>query len=326
MPLITDSDYAGAPWWQIGQLQTLAPALLKPPLPPFERTRLELADGDFLDLDWLKKGNKRLVVLTHGLEGSSGSTYIRRAAWYFWERNYDVLAWNCRSCSGEINRLLRFYNHGDIADIEAVLNAAAPNYESINLVGYSMGGNISLKFAALGLQTEFNTVLTRKIRAVVAYSAPLEMKTSSYVLAKPSNVLYRQLFIRQLMPKVKAKISLFPDEINHSDLEKLKTWEDYMRLFFIQLNGYASLDDFFEKGSALNFISKIQIPTLIVQAQNDPMLTAECFPRDLVKNLPKVWLETPQFGGHCGFAEPNDRRFTYAEKRALTFFESVLGE
>lgn len=115
----------------------------------YDRERLELSDGDFLDLDWLtgKKKKENLIVLSHGLEGSSDRYYIKRAARYFHERGWDILAWNCRSCSGEMNRLPRFYHHGDTEDLSKVIDhVLKSSYKKVILIGYSMGGSMSLKY------------------------------------------------------------------------------------------------------------------------------------------------------------------------------------
>ena len=120
----------------------------KIPLPIYERERLELKDGDFVDLDWFRNNTDKLIILTHGLEGSSERHYVKETAKLFYENGWEALAWNCRSCSGEMNRKLRMYNHGDIEDISEVISYAnaKKNYKSIVLAGYSMGGNISMKY------------------------------------------------------------------------------------------------------------------------------------------------------------------------------------
>lgn len=149
MPII-HSPYPGPPAYQYnGHLQTIIPSLTRKVTGiPYERERLVLTDGDFVDLDWIKAGKSRLVVLTHGLEGDSNRQYIRGTAKLFAQHNYDVLAWNCRSCSGEMNQAFRLYNHGEIGDLGEVIDHALRTigYQEVVLVGYSMGGNITLKY------------------------------------------------------------------------------------------------------------------------------------------------------------------------------------
>ena len=317
MPFIKHSTHRRAPFWQFnGDLQTIIPSFRKVEGVTYERERLTLPDGDFVNLDWIDRQSRRLVILTHGLEGNSTRPYILGAAKIFANNGFDVLAWNCRSCGGEMNRHFRLYNHGDIGDIEQVVNQALRrrNYDEIILVGYSMGGNVSLKFAA--------EKQPPSVSAVIAFSAPLEMKTSTAVLDFPSRWLYKNRFQKGILPKVKAKAEAFPDRLSLAEIAAAKTWEAEQELFFVKINGYDNLEDFYEKGSALNFIHKLKVPTLIVQAQNDPMLSPECLPVQLAENHAFIYLETPKVGGHCGFALPNDKAHSWAEYRALGFAQS----
>ena len=314
MPFLRHSSYKKAPFGQFnGNLQTIVPSRRIVSGVDYERERIETFDKDFLDLDWIDKKSRKLLILTHGLEGASDRQYMRGMAKMFAKNGFDVLAWNCRSCSGEMNRAFRLYNHGEIGDIEAVLNHALTrkNYDEVSLVGFSMGGNVSLKFAAVCQHPS--------VKKVVAFSSPLEMRTSTAVLDYPSRFIYQHYFRKGILPKVKKKAEMFPHLLNMAEVEAAKTWEAEQHLFFVKINGYASIDDFYEKGSALNFIPSLKIPTLIVQAQNDPMLTLECSPIQLAENHRFIHLETPRVGGHCGFMLPNDKAHTWAEYRALEF-------
>jgi uncharacterized protein len=318
MPFIKHSTYRRAPFWQFnGDLQTIIPSFRKVEGVHYERERLTLPDGDFVNLDWIDKKSKRLVILTHGLEGNSTRPYMLGTAKIFANNGFDVLAWNCRSCGGEMNEHFRLYNHGDIGDIEQVVNHALKrkNYDEIVLVGYSMGGNVVLKFASEKHPPSVSTV--------IAFSAPLEMRTSTAVLDWPSRWLYKKRFQKGILPKVKAKAVAFPDRLSLAEIDAAKSWEAEQELFFVKINGYDSLDDFYEKGSAVNFIPKLTIPALIVQAQNDPMLSPECLPVSLAERHKFIHLETPSVGGHCGFALPNDKEHSWAERRALEFVHTA---
>ena len=273
MPNLRHSSYKKAPFMQFnGDLQSIFPAYRKVTGVKYERERITTTDNDFLDLDWIDTKSRKLVLLTHGLEGDSNRPYMLGTAKIFAKNGWDVLSWNCRSCSGEMNRTFRLYNHGEIGDIETVLNYALQkkNYDEVVLIGYSMGGNVSLKFAAVSQHPS--------VKKVVAFSAPLEMRTSTAILDYPSRYIYKAYFKKGILPKVKIKAQHFPELLSLKEVEQAKTWEEQQNLFFVKINGYKSIDDFYEKGSALNFIPKLKIPTLIVQAQNDPMLTPECSP------------------------------------------------
>ncbi len=299
-----------------GDLQSILPTYRSVLGVSYERERITTSDNDFLDLDWIDSKSRKLVLLTHGLEGGSNRPYMLGAAKIFAKNGFDVLAWNCRSCSGEMNRAFRLYNHGEIGDIESVLNYALTkkNYDEVVLIGYSMGGNVSLKFAAVSQHPS--------VKKVVAFSSPLDMRTSTAILDSPSRYIYKAYFKKGILPKVKIKAQQFPNLLNMAEVERAKTWEEQQHLFFVRINGYQSIDDFYEKGSALNFIPQLKIPALIVQAQNDPMLTPECSPIQLAENHKFIHLETPIVGGHCGFMIPNDREHTWSEYRALDFVKN----
>lgn len=150
MPVIKNSSYTEKPFWLFNpHLETIWPsALRKVEGPVYERSRINTPDGDFLDLDWVKGGNNRLMVISHGLEGDSGRPYVRGMAKAFAENGWDVLAWNCRSCSGELNRGRRMYHHGVSDDLKVVVDdaLASGSYNKIFLTGFSMGGSITLKY------------------------------------------------------------------------------------------------------------------------------------------------------------------------------------
>lgn len=321
MPVIA-SDYPGPPRIQYNaHLQTIIPSISRRiPGVIYQRERLTLADGDFVDLDWLRKPtNTRLVVLTHGLEGDSHRHYIMATARLFHEQHFDVLAWNCRSCSGEMNRAFRLYNHGEIGDINEVIThaLALKRYDEVVLVGYSMGGNISLKYAGV-----HGANLPAVIRKVIAISAPVDLKASASLLDRPSNRFYRNRFMKKLLMKITRKAALFPGRLDMTRLKQVRVWKDFDDWFSAPVNSYRDADDFYEQASAINFMQGLAVPTLLLNAQNDPLLSTECSPVWLAEQLPDFFLETPRLGGHVGFMTPRSL-FSYAERRALAF---ALGE
>ncbi|WP_332912826.1 YheT family hydrolase [Algoriphagus boritolerans] len=147
MPLISESFYQRPKWLFSGHLETIYPALFRQvALQEPERERITTEDDDFLDLDWYKKGNSRLVVLSHGLEGNSTRPYMLGMAREFLQKGFDVLSWNYRGCSEELNQKVIFYHSGATYDLDAVVRHAAKNYSELFLIGFSLGGNLSLKF------------------------------------------------------------------------------------------------------------------------------------------------------------------------------------
>lgn len=324
MPLLPTA-YAGPPAYQYnGHLQTIMPSLVRAVTGvAYERERLTLSDDDFVDLDWLVGGNRRLVLLTHGLEGDSNRQYIRGAAKLFAQAHYDVLAWNCRSCSGEMNRAFRLYNHGEIGDIGEVIQHALKggSYDEVVLVGYSMGGNITLKY--LGVQ---GANLPTAIKRAVAISSPTDLEASAQRLDHPSNRFYRNRFMKKLLVKLGQKAISYPDRLDMTKLRQVKRWRDFDDFFSAPINNYRDAGDFYTQASAVHFMPGITIPTLLLNAQNDPLLSPECSPGWLAETHPHIFLETPRLGGHVGFALARDPH-TYAERRALWFAnQTALGQ
>ena len=243
MPIIHRSEYPGSPLYLFnGHLQTVVPSMFrKVKGVNYERERLILTDGDFVDLDWLDTGSKKLVILTHGLEGDSHRHYIKGTAKFFAQNGWDALAWNCRSCSGEMNTSFRLYNHGEIGDIEEVINHAlrTKKYETVVLVGYSMGGNISLKYAGVK-----GNEVPDVVSGVAAFSAPTNLKTSAQLLDLPKNKLYRERFMKKLVRKITHKDSLFRNRGDMSNLKEGKVWKEFDDIISAPVNGERNADDF----------------------------------------------------------------------------------
>lgn len=317
MPIINKSTYPGAPWYQFnGHLQTIIPtSLRKIPGIDYQRERLELPDGDFLDLDWLDAGSNELVILSHGLESSSDRTYIRGMAKFFRDQHWDVLAWNCRSCSGEINRNFRLYYHGDAEDIESVINhaIATKNYKRIVLIGFSMGGNMTLKYAGLK-----GKEIPNVISHALAFSTPCDLKACIEEVSKPQNQFYSWYFFKKLRLKIAAKAAQFPEKLDITNLDKVNTWDEFDSRFSAPLNGLSSAEEFYYEASSKNFMAGTTIPTLVVNAVNDPMLDSRSSPLALAKDHPHLHLEVTQTGGHVGFAVGGQQHF-WSEARAWAF-------
>lgn len=316
MPILTQSSYPRPPFYQFnGHLQTVLPALTRRIHLPYERERLELPDGDFLDLDWIRQGKRRLAILSHGLEGNSERHYIKGTARLFARNGWDVLAWNCRSCSGEMNRRLRLYHHGDTGDIGTVVDHAlrARNYSEVTMIGFSMGGSMTLKY--LGLKGKN---IPPAVRSAVAISTPCDLKASAEALEFPGNRFYRQRFLSNLRQKMERKAEQFPGEVNLEALDQISVWRDFDEAFSAPLNGFANAEEFYRQGSAKFFLSDICVPVLLINAVNDPILPPACSPVELARRHPFIYLEMPQKGGHVGFSLPFSR-YAWSEWRALEF-------
>ena len=284
----------------------------------YERERIETPDGDFLDLDWIKNSNKRLIVLTHGLEGGSDRHYMKRPAKFFSNKCWDVLAWNCRGCSGELNRLPQTYHHGFIDDLSLVIDQAIEKgYSEIALIGYSMGGNITLKY--LGLKGDR---IDNRIKAAVAYSVPCHLEDSSAEINKRKNRFYEKRFLRKLRKKIEQKVADFPEL--KADWNQIKDFSDFNHRFTMSIYGFETEQAFYDQARSDIYLPKIQVPALLVNAKNDPMLGQKNFPYEYAKEAKNAWLETPKHGGHVGFALNGDE-YSWMEYRAEEFITQSMG-
>jgi len=286
----------------------------------YTRERLELPDGDFVDLDWIKKSGKQLVVLSHGLEGNSESFYLKGMARACSDEGYDVVAWNYRGCSGEVNRLFRFYHSGESNDLRLVLNhiLSVTNYRSISLIGFSVGASITLKY--LG---EEGSSISPLIKSAVTFSSPCNLKSGALHLANFSNRIYMKRFLSSLHKKIQRKAEQFPELINDQNYASIKNFIYFDERYTAPIHGFSSADHYYAENSAEKFISAIAIPTLLVSALNDPFLPDACYPIKQANNNPTFFLEIPKTGGHCGFYESNANGNYWSDNRALSFMKQM---
>lgn len=327
MPLITAAAYRPPAYLWNGHLQTVIPSLFRKIPVSYVRQRIDTADGDFLDLDWSKthqsveSGRNSLVILLHGLEGDSTRQYIAGTVRLLNQHGFDCLAWHARSCSGEMNRLARFYHIGETGDLQTVIDQALHSgYNNISLVGFSAGGNVALKY--LGEQ---GALVHVAIRRAVAISVPLDLPTTANRLEEWDSMVYNRRFQRTLKKKIVLKAPLLPDPIRQVDLRAIKSLRQFDDQITAPLHGFGNADNYYRVNSSIRFLSKITVPTLVINARNDPFLSPECFPEALAKELTHVWMEFPEQGGHCGFPSANGLQApTYAEKRVLDFLTGSL--
>ncbi len=317
MPHITSSNYKPLWYYPGGNGETILPSLFrKVELPEYTRERISTPDQDFLDLDWIKQNSRKLIILSHGLEGNSNRHYIKGMAKLFFQNGFDVLAWNCRSCSGEINLQPRLYNHALYDDLQTVIQHAEKSYESISLIGFSLGGSLSLNY--LGQEKPI-----ANITSSVCFSVPCDLRGSAKLLDESPYNFYRNRFLKKLKKKILEKEIQFPSLLDTKGIEKINSFYEFDSRFTAPLHNFLDAEEFYKKGSANNAIAKITTPTLLVNAKNDPMLPDSCYPYDLTNNHAFVSFETPSRGGHVGF--PTKSEFNWMEQRALEFVLAQVG-
>jgi len=361
MPIINKSNFKANFFFRNADLATIWTALFRPKAKiNFTRERLETTDGDFIDLDWSKVSNiksqpekfhmqgfrvsrnrsllgvnevtryesnaadgtfqagSKLAILCHGLEGSSDNAYITNAAAALNRNNYDACALNYRGCSGEPNRLLKSYHSGKTEDLDLLINHVVSNYDEIYLVGFSVGGNICLKY--LG---ERSSSVSPKIKAAVTFSVPVSLESCAFELARPRNYIYMKNFLLKLKEKTKIKEQLFPGQISTENFSQVKNFLDYDEEFTAPLNGFKSAIDYWTQASSNRVLEKISVPSLIVNAKDDPFLGEACYPVEVAKANPNLFLEIPEHGGHVGFTSCNFTNTYWQENRILEFLFSI---
>ncbi|MFK7810348.1 MAG: YheT family hydrolase [Saprospiraceae bacterium] len=297
MPILNADNYRPGFPFRNPHINTIFPPVFrKIEQPSFVRERLNTVDDDFLDVDWLKKGHRRLAILCHGLEGSSDSQYIKGTANLLHKREWDVLAMNYRSCSGEINLQYRMYHSGATDDLHFVVNEVEIAYEEIVLIGFSLGGNLVLKYSNDGIYE-----LSQKIKKTVAVSVPVDLGGAAVEIMKPKNKIYERRFLKSLGDKALAKSRQFPDRFPMDNYKKVKNLRDFDEYFTGPIHGFAGAEDYYTRCSALQFLNNVRFPTLILNAQDDTFLSESCYPRDLAKANEFLFLSVPKYGGHVGF-------------------------
>jgi predicted alpha/beta-fold hydrolase len=312
-------------WLPNGHLQSIYPALFrKVNGVQYSREKIVTQDGDFLDLDWSFAENTKsetLVILSHGLEGSSSGQYILGMVKLLNRNGYDCLAWNFRGCGGEMNQTARFYHSGATEDLDVIVkHAVAKGYDHMHLMGFSLGGNLTLKY--LG-ESENN--LDKRIESAVVFSVPMDLLACSRAMILPKNIIYMQRFLQTLKPKITKKSKLFPEAFNRNQKRYVRTLYDFDDVYTAPLHGFENADHYYEACSSRNFVNGISIPTLIVNALNDPIVPFESLPVEAIRKHPKVWLEAVSEGGHCGFRPAVLRNGVYwSEYRALAFLKNGM--
>jgi predicted alpha/beta-fold hydrolase len=273
--------------------QTIIPALLrKSNTDIYSRSEFKLSDGDFVDIDWIKSGKKKLLLICHGLEGSSHGHYATNLA-NAAKDDFDVAAFNFRSCSGRMNLKPRLYHSGDTQDIREFLNSVKDQYESIMGVGFSLGGNVILKY--LGEEGD-NSVLD----CGIACSTPVDLEDSAHMLAKGFSLVYSRHLINPIIKKMQYHRQNHDLEFLDWDrLVKAKTFIEFDEIVTAKLYGFKDAKDYWTQSSSKNYFSGIKKQAYLVNAKNDPFLGKACYPNE-PSHINFIY---PREGGHVGFYE-----------------------
>jgi uncharacterized protein len=324
MPIVAPSSY-NPPWiLRNGHVQSILPVLCRRVTGvTYQRQRIATPDDDFLDLDFSPVGTDRLAVVSHGLEGSSERPYILGMVRALNRAGWDALAWNFRGCSGEPNRQLRFYHSGDTQDLDTVVShiLAKACHSLVVLIGFSLGGNITLKY--LG---ELGASLDPRIIAAVAFSVPCDLTSAAVAMSRSRTTLYMKRFLHMLHVKIRWKILQFPRDIDDRHYQDIHTFQQFDQRYIAPLHGFLSAADYYQKASSLPFLAGISVPTLLVNAADDPFLAPACYPLETARNNGHLFLEIPPFGGHVGFMNWSEDGDYWSEKRAVKFLMNMVDQ
>jgi predicted alpha/beta-fold hydrolase len=305
----TALDYRAPPWLPGGNLQTLYPALLAPrPRLYYRRERWDTPDGDFIDLDWtelqdrglrIEPDRKPLLVLFHGLEGSSNSHYARALMDAAARRGWHGVVAHFRGCSGEINRLPRAYHSGDSAEIDWVLRRLRAAHDGpIHATGVSLGGNALLNW--LGEQGAAAAAVVHRAAAI---SAPLDLHAAANALELGFNMIYTRNFLATMKRKSLLKLAQHPGLFDITKLQASRTLREFDDLVTARLHGFRNVDDYYTRASSKPLLQSIAVPTLLLNARNDPFLPGTALPVTAMLS-PAITAVFPQTGGHVGFPDP----------------------
>jgi len=319
--MITRSAFRPA-WWLPGpHLQTLYPSLLrKRKTPPLTRERFELADGDFIDIDWTRQTDRMTVLILHGLEGSLASHYTGGLLCALEKSGYSAGLMYFRGRSGEPNRLPRSYHSGDTGDLDEIVQRLTRRHpdKQFAVAGYSLGGNVLLKW--LGEQGRRTGITT-----AIAISVPLDLQQAALKLDSGLSRIYQRHLLNKLRVSVTEKAALHPPPYSLHRLHELDTFHKFDNAITAPLHGFRDVHDYYAKSSSKQFLENIEIPTLLLQAVDDPFFPASALPgQDELGSC--VTMELSAHGGHVGFvsgSNPLQPRY-WLEERILQHLATYL--
>ncbi|MDL2316932.1 alpha/beta fold hydrolase [Desulfovibrio sp. OttesenSCG-928-A18] len=333
MPVLEESDYRPPRWLRGGHAQTVFPALFRRlPEPVREQLRIDTPDKDFFELDIVRAAacahapcgpgrpaSDTAVIVSHGLEGHARRAYMRGMCLAFASTGWDSVCRNMRSCGRQMNKGPGMYHSGQTDDIHSTVRYCLDvGYRRLFLVGFSMGGNQTLKY--LGEEPER---VPPELAGAAVFSVPCHLPGAAGELDKPRNRMYMWYFMRSLRQKVRAKHAVYPELYPLEGLEGIRSFAEFDNRYTAPVHGFASAGDYWEKASALPFLGRIRVPVLLVNARNDPFLSPQCSPVSIAADSDTLFLEQPEQGGHVGFTPAGGGDLYWSEKRALEFFHGL---
>jgi len=276
-------------------LQTILPNVIHPAFPQVEKERLELEDGDFIDLLWSQTKAPQTLLILHGLEGSVNSPYAKRILNYCNQRQIAAVLMHFRGCSGEPNRLMRSYHSGETGDPQLVINhLKTKGITDIALLGYSLGANVTLKYMG---EAETDPV----VRCAIAVSVPFRLDLCATAMDEGFARIYQTSLVSRLIVKMQQKQNMFDAaEHNYPNPEKMRSFWEFDDHFTAPIHGFESAKHYYQSASSRQYLKGINKPTLILHSRDDPFMTPEVLP-GASELSSDTCLELTDHGGHVGF-------------------------
>lgn len=322
MPILK-SDFSPSLPFKNGHFNTMYRPLFMKEFCNYTRKRVKTWDHDFIDLDFSTVGSNTVALLLHGLEGSSNSKYIISTVNMLNSKKIDTISMNLRGCSGEDNLLLSTYHSGKTEDVDFIIQYILKhyNYQNVVIIGFSLGGNLTLKYMG-----EFSNTLAPTIKGAIAVSVPIDIADSEKELEKLKNKLYLEEFLKTMRLKVLEKSFKFPSfELDKKLLFKASKFKHIEKLYTVPVFGFDSPEDYWQKASSKPFLSKIKKPTLLINAKDDSFLGTQCFPIKEAEDSDYFYLEITNYGGHVGFISTfKQQESRWLEQRIMKFLEEHI--
>ena len=321
---ILTSTYEPPVGWGGGHRQTLWASVGRSVLNPYtEAASISTPDGEVLEAAWVRDANTAswppLAILSHGLEGNIHRAYMRGMARTLHSDGWDVLAWNLRGCGTAPPRTPTTYHSGKTDDLDCVVqHALHAGYDTLALVGFSLGGNLTLKYMG-----ERGTNVDARIQRAVAFSTPVDLAPSAHQIGHWTNIHYTYYFLRKLRRTVRRKARHHPEAISTAPLRKVRTLVEFDDAYTASLNGFRNAAHYYAEASSKPHLTHIARPTLLVNAANDPFLPASCYPYTEAHAHPHFHLEVPLSGGHVGFVTASASGAYWSELRAAAFLRAA---
>jgi len=323
-PLALPGAYRAPAWLPSGHAQTIWPYVLRRPRVPLRRETVATHDGDVWEFDWLDSPANEdagLVVLFHGLEGNSESHYVRSLFVALAARGWRGVVPHFRGCAGAPNRMPRAYHSGDHEEIAAMLDAIRSRVAPSTLVyacGVSLGGSALLNWLGRA-----GTGAASIVSRAAAVCAPIDLMAAGQAIDRGPNRIYARHFLQTLKPKALAMASRFPGVLDADRIVRVRSIRDFDDVVTSPLHGFAGTSDYWTRASSKRWLQSIAVPTLVLNARNDPFVPGPSLPRPH-EVASDVVLEQPAGGGHTGFlTSPAPGRLDWLPRRLLAFFDKL---